>query len=618
MSDEATNIIEEYLLLVREKLPKSIAEDVITELRTYMLEAAAETGRGEVTVESAKKVVARFGAPGEVADEYRYSMFPESLEEQPLPASGSRPDTSVVQGESTVEETSTQTPEGMPGKEHRLTDPTYTYTGALAKICALIALTAVLVGLLSIIQGPVWASLLASTIMLMQVVTLMLYFVIRLIRLSQQGVRLWDKANESWSGLQRALSLPEGISDETSNRVAYVDAVGSAVGIAVYLLITAAEGMRTFYFILISVPALAAFLTKIVCARDVLRRRDPASFVKPQFAATFLALMTINASLVWVEMLMSWQYFQAFNVTIAPLVLTLYALVMGPVFLYQLVTRAQDLWWDTQDTFEDETHKAFRERQERALRRLGGTVVKTLTYVLGGLFVLGLVIIVTGEVGWIRNTIPLERTLAVGLVLILLASPAFALYYLYRRYFIISRGSDRPVGKRTRAETVIDLVLTIFFQSIFIAVIFTLFDPVHIGFLTLQLATNLGVEGAMMFVICLTCSFFILTAGLVLRFVSDIVRLANRGYRTSMTLHSISSMILVVGLSIVVSGGWVYADALNFELDFQVLAVSILVIMVLSFQVGLTQQQLATQESQTDNAKVDAPPRQVEDWARNT
>ncbi|MCK4568380.1 MAG: hypothetical protein KAU48_13825, partial [Candidatus Thorarchaeota archaeon] len=66
MSNDPANIIDEYLALIREKLPESIADDVITELETYMMETARDQGEdGQITVESAKKVVAQFGAPGE-------------------------------------------------------------------------------------------------------------------------------------------------------------------------------------------------------------------------------------------------------------------------------------------------------------------------------------------------------------------------------------------------------------------------------------------------------------------------------------------------------------------------------------------------------------------------
>jgi hypothetical protein len=59
MTENPDSVIEEYLALVDEHLPDSISEDVITELRTYMMETARDMGEGEVTLQSAKKVVAQ-------------------------------------------------------------------------------------------------------------------------------------------------------------------------------------------------------------------------------------------------------------------------------------------------------------------------------------------------------------------------------------------------------------------------------------------------------------------------------------------------------------------------------------------------------------------------------
>ena len=97
MIGEPDQVIEEYLALVKEHLPESISEDVITELRTYMLETARDLGAGEVTLQSAKKVVAQFGAPSEVAEEYKYSMLPDSIPDEGDSPSDERQIQRVVQ-----------------------------------------------------------------------------------------------------------------------------------------------------------------------------------------------------------------------------------------------------------------------------------------------------------------------------------------------------------------------------------------------------------------------------------------------------------------------------------------------------------------------------------------
>lgn len=75
MTEAALNVIENYLSLVRKYLPDSIANDIVDEIRDYIIEAAEEEGGGTLTEESAKRTVARFGAPSEVAAEYKASML---------------------------------------------------------------------------------------------------------------------------------------------------------------------------------------------------------------------------------------------------------------------------------------------------------------------------------------------------------------------------------------------------------------------------------------------------------------------------------------------------------------------------------------------------------------
>ncbi|MCK5239764.1 MAG: hypothetical protein KAR33_09470, partial [Candidatus Thorarchaeota archaeon] len=83
MTEKALGIIEDYLQLVRRHLPNSIAEDILDELRDYMVEAATEEGGGTLSPESAKRTVARFGAPSEVAEEYRESMLIDGHDASP-------------------------------------------------------------------------------------------------------------------------------------------------------------------------------------------------------------------------------------------------------------------------------------------------------------------------------------------------------------------------------------------------------------------------------------------------------------------------------------------------------------------------------------------------------
>ncbi len=74
MNNTGIGYIEEYVHLVRRYLPESIADDVSSELSSYLTEMARDLGQGLVSEESAKKAIARFGAPAEIAAEYATAL----------------------------------------------------------------------------------------------------------------------------------------------------------------------------------------------------------------------------------------------------------------------------------------------------------------------------------------------------------------------------------------------------------------------------------------------------------------------------------------------------------------------------------------------------------------
>jgi hypothetical protein len=82
LTEDPTVAIDEYLTLVRSYLPDEIADDVIREIRAYLIEGAQELGHGQFSIESVRKSISRFGAPSEVAQEYSRSIL-EADEDEP-------------------------------------------------------------------------------------------------------------------------------------------------------------------------------------------------------------------------------------------------------------------------------------------------------------------------------------------------------------------------------------------------------------------------------------------------------------------------------------------------------------------------------------------------------
>jgi len=75
MNEDPYAEIDDYLNLVRLHLPDEIADEIIHEIRTYLVEMAQELGHGQVSIESVRRSIARFGAPSEIAHEYSRSIL---------------------------------------------------------------------------------------------------------------------------------------------------------------------------------------------------------------------------------------------------------------------------------------------------------------------------------------------------------------------------------------------------------------------------------------------------------------------------------------------------------------------------------------------------------------
>ena len=200
MSEDPQIVIDEYLALVREKLPESVADDVISELGSYMAEMAVELGGGEITVDSAKKTVARFGSPGEVADEYKYSMFPELLPEESSATSESDTETTDTMDRPVVEVP-------MEPVVHSQGDPVENMETVIAKYAGNAVFLGMVALILSTIVGPIWVSFEAISVFAAEVVIAILIGMFRVMHLNAKGTPLWEKNYDGLSGFQRAVTL---------------------------------------------------------------------------------------------------------------------------------------------------------------------------------------------------------------------------------------------------------------------------------------------------------------------------------------------------------------------------------------------------------------------------
>ena len=176
MSNDAMWVIEKYLQLVKAYLPDTIADDVVSEIRAHLTEAAEELSEGEITVEAAKRVVAGFGAPLEVAREYADSMATDQLKR-----------VEVIEREP-VE---------------------ISYLSIFTKA---ITLTVFWMSISWTMAIPFawWLPQTSALIFpLFQFMVLAVGLAFMLWSSKRKGIQLLDRINPEWSGLQRLLTFPE-------------------------------------------------------------------------------------------------------------------------------------------------------------------------------------------------------------------------------------------------------------------------------------------------------------------------------------------------------------------------------------------------------------------------
>lgn len=201
MTEEGLQIIEDYLSLVKAHLPADIAEEVIEELRSYIREAASDNEEGMITNISAKRTVARFGAPSEVAEEYRFSMDAERITEEthqtPITSESEFTQEEIL----IIDETRETTPHDtghVSEDESRKSD----YFETLIQTLFLIVCWSLIIG----ISGLPFTLLMTAGQIAAACVIFPLYFLYR----KGTGVVLRDRTFEEWPWHLKVTTLPAG------------------------------------------------------------------------------------------------------------------------------------------------------------------------------------------------------------------------------------------------------------------------------------------------------------------------------------------------------------------------------------------------------------------------
>ena len=571
MTDEPITVIEEYLALVNEHLPRSISEDVITELRTYMVETARDLGEGEITLHSAKKVVAQFGAPSEVAKEYKYSMLPETI-----------PSESVVH----LDEKQIPKQEGEPQLEveepEPRKDPTASPLGAFLQGISIAFVWAILVVLVSTLTGPIWLQPWATLTIVCQFWIVLLGLGALTFLLKRRKTILWKRSYPEWSSIQRFLTLPENVVKEPRDALTVVDILGSLVGIVIFLM-SSSFSPTPLYIPLIVFPASATLLAKALYGGKRLSSQDSTSYVKGEFVSTFAALLLIDSSQIW---LTSYYYHSSYYLFMA--IFMSYSLLWGSVLLFQVVTRSGDLWWDVDDSepivSTDETEKLV----SRTKNVAGSTILRLIGWII-------LFTIIPTYCLMVSQTSTTPGFAAGGIAVFL--GPVFLspviVYYLFRRWRIKSGNSKCIIGERTRFEALGDLAASAYLFIGFVSSSLLMLQPNHPSELYQIVYHDYGYDGLLFFAIGYISVQLLLLLGLGVRIIGNSLEFTNRKIAATESIM-VSGRILIFTLSLRVGIDLISSNYIL--LPFTIYPWVLLLAILIAFQVEISKLKIRERE----------------------
>ncbi len=527
MTGNPNEIIEEYLKLVYEHLPESISEDVITELRTYMVETARDFGNGEITIQSAKKVVAQFGAPSEVANEYKYSMLPEAVPEDAGDSSSAEAIPSIIsEPEDKIEKYRPK--EGSPKSFLE-----FFFQGVSI---ALLWLLLVVIG--STLLGPVW--LYPSSIITLFFQVLIVTFGIGFLTysLKRQKRTLWTYSYPEWSFLQKWLTLPENIIKEPSNILLAFDILGSIIGIGLYFF-SSNFAPSPYYIPIIGLPVCFAFVAKIYNSGKRITILDTTRYIRREVVTTFTCLLLINSSLIWII-----SYYLVVN-NLLTFLLWLYSILWGPVLLFQLVINSGELWWEVESIEVAATPVQKLVLAHSIKNIVGSTILRMIGWIALLTMILTYFLMIS-----VRATSPWYAPLFIAVFFGPIFLTPIILYFVFR-YWRVSIGASKSVfGERSRLEALGDIAISIAaFFGIMNSISFWLFSN---GLLDQYsfVFHDLGALGALHTTVAYVSSDLLFVIALILRITGDFLEFSKKRKSSAISFMIVSSRILIVGISL--------------------------------------------------------------------
>ncbi len=595
VTDEPVSIIDEYLALIREKLPESISDDVITELQSYMVEAARDLGdNNEITLESAKKVVAQFGAPGEVADEYRYSMLPETIPEEAIPTEIMK-DTGMIDRKQQAKE-----PEKTPPRELGV-DPTTKYSTFFFKSFSLTVIWAAISSVITSMTGPIWFPEwlpirypdLQLIFIVIQITFVTLILLAHTLFLKRNKIILWKRTYPDWSIFQNLVTLPENSVPDPGINLKRLDIAASFVGLLLFTPMILVS--NDLLYILIGISGVILLISRIMIIISKLdREKDPSEQYRYEFGINFSLLVILNSSAFWLNNVglfnnaLPLLYYIHWLLPIS----TIFGSLFGTVLLFQVLTGAQNLWWKTEDLEmqpESQPIEDIKLGKEAIKKDMARNAVSMFVQMLGGLLIFNSIIFYAcleiapdyniGVFGS-RMSLFLGTTIVIGFLV--------TLYFLFRYFLIEHLNSTSLIGRRTRVEAVCDLALCAFLlfgishQALHRYSSEIIDETLHYYNQALGISYDIGWSIIVLEIISVLLVFI----GLVIRIPGNILEFKTEYKISAAKRIEESGFLIIVALSFVVGGEFIKYLVTNISHFMNYFYPSYLIIViVIAFQV---------------------------------
>jgi hypothetical protein len=394
-----------------------------------------------------------------------------------------------------------------------------------------------------------------------------------------------------------------------------LDIVGSSLGLLIFSLLQIPTPLGIWYLLMISIPGMLAFGLKVWYAFKGYGKADPLSYARRQFGANFVALAVSGSAVSWIAINPAW--YRIFNFTGAEVIISAFSVLFGPYILYQIVTGAQNLWWQTQALVEEVPNEETIALKKKTLKDLKGTISKTALYGIGSVVYMAVIPVSVDVLQLVEYTGFSYRILPVLIVSLSLILPIIGVYYIYRRLFITKRGATSSVGRRTRAEALVDIVPSAISAFMMFSVFWWFTRPHYIQSVMYEWMLDYSELGALLILASEIVSILLMAGALWIRVGADVIRLTNRRYVSSIRWLSTANGLLIVGLSLFFPFVYVDMSAQFINMNFFYVFLWLSTVMVLGFQMALCQKQLEVRHAPKKPIKTNAKVISHEDWKKN-